>query len=148
LSLERVEVLKRDGALIAEPTTSPTDKAGLNVWQKLTLYARANAQHANRPLHVELIRRLRLEGAASGVVFPGVWGYSGDHEPRGDRFMSVRRRVPVVTSIIDQPDAIQRWWRIVDKLTDREGLVTSELVPALRATGPDLAAGGLRLAET
>ena len=37
--------------------------------------------------------------------------------------------------------------RIVDELTDETGLVTSEMVPALRATGPEFESGELRLAQ-
>ena len=40
-----------------------------------------------------------------------------------------------------------RWFTVVDRLTSRTGLVTSEMVPAYRATAPDGARGGLWLAE-
>jgi PII-like signaling protein len=76
-----------------------------------------------------------------------VWGYHGDHEPHGDSLWQLRRRVPVVTVIVDTPERIGRWFAIVDELTAETGLVTSEQVPALRATGPDIARGGLRLAD-
>ena len=36
---------------------------------------------------------------------------------------------------------------IVDELTDEAGLVTSEMVPAFRATGPQISRGGLTLAR-
>ena len=36
---------------------------------------------------------------------------------------------------------------VVDELTHETGLVTSEMVPAFRATGPGLERGGLRLAQ-
>jgi hypothetical protein len=42
---------------------------------------------------------------------------------------------------------LRRWFEIVDDMTAETGLVTSELVPALRAAGPELERGGLRLAE-
>ena len=54
----------------------------------------------------------------------GVWGYHGDHAPHGDRLGQLRRRVPVVASVIDTPDRIGRWFGIVDELTDEAGLVT------------------------
>ena len=43
--------------------------------------------------------------------------------------------------------ALRRWFAVVDGVTDEDGLVTSEMVPAFRATGPDLERGGLRLAQ-
>jgi hypothetical protein len=39
------------------------------------------------------------------------------------------------------------WFDAVDELTGQAGLVTSEIVPAYRATGPGFVRGGLRLAE-
>ncbi len=41
---------------------------------------------------------------------------------------------------------MRRWWEIVDELTDEAGLVTSEMVPALRAIEGATVRGGLELA--
>jgi PII-like signaling protein len=77
----------------------------------------------------------------------GVWGYHGDHEPHGDSFWQLRRRVPVLTVTVDTPDRTREWFAIIDELTDQTGLVTSEMVPAFRASGPDRNHGGTRLAR-
>jgi hypothetical protein len=53
----------------------------------------------------------------------------------------------VVTAIVDSPERTRRWFQIVDQLTAETGLVTSEMVPAFRATGPQLRYGGLELAR-
>jgi PII-like signaling protein len=55
--------------------------------------------------------------------------------------------VPVLTVIVDTPAKIHRWFAIVDEITQETGLVTSEIVPALRATAPGIRTGGLRLAQ-
>lgn len=147
-TLERVRVCKRDGLRLAEPhTVAATDPSGLAVWQKLMIYCGEQARHAERPLYAELIRALRAAGAAGATALRGTWGYHGDHEPHGDTLWQLRRRVPVVTVIVDTPERIARWFAIVDELTDETGLVTSEQVPAVRATGPGIARGGLRLAD-
>jgi PII-like signaling protein len=147
LTLERVRVCKRDGIRLAEPQHLPeTDPSGLGIWQKLMVYAGEQAHHDGRPLYVELIRRLRAAGAAGATALRGVWGYHGDHEPHGDRFWSLRRHVPVLTVIVDTPERTRRWLAIVDELTDEAGLVTSEMVPAFQATGPDVRRGGFALA--
>lgn len=148
LTLERVRVCKRDGRRLAEPSHFPqADPSGLLVWQKLMIYAGEQARHDGRTLHVELVRRLREAGAAGATALRGVWGYHGDHEPQGDVLLSLRRRVPVLTVVVDTPERIRRWFKIVDALTDETGLVTSEMVPAFRARGPGLAAGGLEVAR-
>ena len=148
LTLERIRVCKRDGAKLAEPRHLPAnDPSGLGVWQKLMVYAGEQARHRGRPLHGALVRALREAGAAGATSLRGAWGYHGDHAPHGDVFWQLRRRVPVVTVIVDTPERIRRWFAIVDELTDEAGLVTSEMVPAFRATTPAAQRGGLRLAE-
>lgn len=146
LTLERVRVCKRDGKLLAEPRHLPErDDAGLGIWQKLTVYAGEQARHGTRPLYIELIRRLREQEASGATSARGIWGFSGDHPPHGDRLFSLRRQVPVVTTIVDRPDDVQRWFRIVDEVTDTAGLVTSEMVPAFLAVAPEARVGGLKL---
>ena len=148
VTLERVRVCKRDGTSLAEPVHLPEqDDAGLGVWQKLIVYAGEQSRHAGHPLYIQLIRRLREEGASGATSLRGIWGFSGGHAPHGDRFLSLRRHVPVLTSIVDRPEAIRRWFEIVDECTDEAGLVTSEMVPALQAVAPEHRSGGLGLAR-
>jgi PII-like signaling protein len=136
LTLERIRVCKRDGQLLAEPEPLPeADPAGLGMWQKLMIYAGEEAQHHRHPLYVQLARRLLQAGASGATALRGVWGYHGDHAPHGDRLLSLRRRVPVLTVVVDTPARIRRWFAIVDELTDESGLVTCETVPAFRARG-------------
>ena len=147
LTLERIDVLKRDGVSLAALRELPQrDRSGLQVWQKLMIYSSELARYDGEPLHGRLIRDLRRAGAAGATSLRGIWGYHGDHPPHGDRLWQLRRRVPVVTVIVDEPERIRRWFAIVDRLTTETGLVTSEIVPAFRATAPDLKRGGLRLA--
>ena len=147
-TLERIRVCKRDGRRVAEPQELPArDAGGLGVWQKLMVYTSEQARHGRHPLHVALIRRMREEGAAGATALRGFWGFHGDHAPQGDRLLSLRRHVPVVSVIVDTPGRTSRWFEIVDELTSQAGLVTSEIVPAFRATGPELLEGGLELAE-
>ena len=122
ITLERARVLKRDGERLAEP-----EQRG--EWQKLMVYASEQAQHNGRPLYAELLQRLRAAGAAGATSLRGFWGYHGDHEPHGDTFWQLRRRVPVVTVVVDRTDRILEWFAIADELTTATGLVTSEVVP-------------------
>jgi PII-like signaling protein len=64
-------------------------------------------------------------------VLRGIWGFHGDHQPHGDKLLSLSRDVPVVTVVIDTPANIAESFDVVDELTRDEGLVTSEMVPAL-----------------
>jgi PII-like signaling protein len=149
VTLERIRVCKRDGRKLAEPQVLPdTDSSGLGVWQKLMVYAGEQARGGgDYPVHHQLIRRLRAAGAAGATSLRGIWGYHGDHRPHGDSFWQLRRRVPIVTVIVDTPAHTRQWFELVDELTGETGLVTSEMVPAFRASGPQLTRGGLRLAR-
>jgi PII-like signaling protein len=143
LTLERIGVLKRDGRQLAEPDRLPdADPGGLGIWQKLMVYAGEEAEHQGHPLYVQLARRLLHEGAAGATALRGIWGYHGDHPPHGDRLLALRRRVPVLTVVVDTPTRIRRWFQIIDQLTDQTGLVTCEMIPAFRAGDHR---GGLRL---
>ena len=136
MTMERIRVCKRDGHKLADPQPlSNTDAGGLGVWQKLMIYAGEEAQHHGHPLYVQLARRLLQAGAAGATALRGIWGYHGDHQPHGDRLLSLRRRVPVLTVVVDTPVRIRHWFGIVDELTDETGLVTCEMVPAFHARG-------------
>jgi PII-like signaling protein len=146
-TFERVRVCKRDGVRLAVPDHLPArDPAGLDLWQKLTIVCGEQSRADGRPLAEALVRGLREAGAAGATAVRGIWGFHGDHAPHGDRFWQLRRRVPVFVTVLDTPARSSEWFELIDGLTATDGLVLAERVPALRATGPDGARGGLRLA--
>jgi PII-like signaling protein len=133
-TLEEVRVCKRDGLLLERPhDEASTSSYGMEVRQKLTVVISEAAVHEHRSVYVELVRRLRAAGAAGATSMRGIWGFHGDHEPHGDRLLSLRRHVPVLTETIDTPERIAALFPIVDELTQEQGLVTSELVPTSSA---------------
>jgi PII-like signaling protein len=140
LTLERVRICKRDGELLGPPpalprTTLPgSGDAGMPVWHKLMVYTSEAALHEGQPIHRAIVRRLRAAGISGATTQRGVWGFHGDHAPHGDRLLQLGRRVPAVTVVIDAPQRIAAAFAIIDELTARQGLVTSEAVPALRGT--------------
>jgi PII-like signaling protein len=137
LTLERVRVCKRDGQLLARPDALPaTDERGLPLWQKLMVYTSEQARYGRSPLHLALVRRLQASGAAGATCLRGTWGFHGEHAPHGDRLLQLRRRVPIVTVVVDSPDRIAESFAIVDELTDQVGLVTWELVGSASVLTP------------
>ena len=148
LTLERVRVCKRSGELLAQPHQLPgTDDHGLALWQKLMVISSDSATFHGRPLHLEIIRRLRESDAAGATSLRGIWGFRGDRPPHGDKIFQVRRHVPVVTIVIDTPEQIARSFAIIDEVTSEHGMVTSEVVPAMTAISATDTRGGLRLAR-
>jgi PII-like signaling protein len=149
VTLERIRVCKRDGELLEAPHLLPgTDEHGMAMWQKLMIYSSEAATHDGRPLHRSLVRRLRQSSDTAGATsLRGIWGFHGDHEPHGDRFLQARRHVPVTTIVVDTPDRIAKAFEIVDEVTAEGGLVTSEMVPAMTAMTEEERRGGTRLAR-
>jgi PII-like signaling protein len=115
------------------PTTPAKGGPGTQLRQKLTIVTSEAARHENRPIYLELVRRLRGANAAGATSLRGIWGFHGEHPPHGDRLLAIRRHVPVVTETIDTPERIAALFPIVDELTHERGLVTSELIPVTSA---------------
>jgi PII-like signaling protein len=147
LTLERVRVCKRDGALLAPPQALPAaDEQGMALWQKLMVYTSEAARHDGQPVHRALVRGLRSAGLSGATTVRGIWGFHGDHPPHGDKLLQFGRHVPVVTIAVDTPDRIAGAFGVIDQLTSESGLVTSEIVPAMRSATTDRRRGGHRLA--
>jgi PII-like signaling protein len=149
MTLERVQICKRDGTLLTRPPAIPAvEEQGLAVWQKLMVYTSEQARDGRTPLHVSLVRRLREAGASGATSLRGIWGFHGEHPPHGDRLLQLRRHVPVTTIIVDTPERISELFGVVDELTRETGLVTSEIVPAMATLSQgQRQRGGLRLAR-
>jgi PII-like signaling protein len=149
LTVERAQLCKRDGQLLDPPAPLPaTDDGGLALWQKLMVYTSEATLTNGVPIHRAIVRRLRESGTASGAtVLRGIWGFHGAHKPHGDKLIQLGRQVPVITIVVDTPERIARSFDIIDQLTDRHGLVTSELVPALMSVDGGERRGNTRLAR-
>jgi PII-like signaling protein len=149
LTLERVQLCKCDGRLLTRPAELPAaDENGRALWQKLMVYTSEATLHDGVPIHRAIVRRLRDARTASGATaLRGIWGFHGDHKPHGDKLIQLTRQVPVVTIVVDSPERIAASFDIIDALTERHGLVTSELVPALVSIDGDERRGGTALAS-
>ena len=149
LTLERVQVCKRDGEVTARPAALPaTDDSGRALWQKLMVYTSEATLHDGVPIHRAIVQRLFDSEAARGAtVLRGIWGFHGDHKPHGDKLIQLTRQVPVTTIVVDSPERIAASFDIVDDVTERHGLITSELVPALVSIDDGERVGGTTLAR-
>jgi PII-like signaling protein len=149
LTVERVRLCKRDGELFGRPQQLPaTDDQGRTLWQKLMVYTAEATMHDGLPLHRALVQRLlRSETARGATVLRGIWGFHGNHKPHGDKLFQLARRVPVTTIIVDTPESIARSFDVVDEVTSRHGLVTSEMVPAALSRDATQRLGDITLAQ-
>jgi PII-like signaling protein len=149
LTLERVQMCKRDGQVETRPAALPaTDETGRALWQKLMVYTSEATLHDGVPIHRAIVQRLFDSEAARGAtVLRGIWGFHGDHKPHGDKLIQLTRQVPVTTIVVDSPERIAASFDIIDTVTERHGLITSELVPALVSIDNGERVGGTTLAR-
>jgi PII-like signaling protein len=135
MTLQRVRVCKRDGDLINRPeNVQGTDEHGFPLWHKLTVYTSEAAQHDGQPMHRAIVRRLRSAKISGATSHRGIWGFHGDRPPHGGHFLQLGRHVPVVTVVIDMAERISAAFDVIDEITSGRGLVTSEILAAVRAT--------------
>jgi PII-like signaling protein len=120
-TLERIRICRRAGEALALPGDG---------WQRLTVHSSGGT-----PLHAELVRRLRQAGTGGATCVRGIWGYHGHHRPHGDTLLSLRRRAPVLTTVVADPASVERSFEIVAGVTARGGLVTSEPVSVVSIPG-------------
>ena len=107
-------------AVDAIPASRLPDEGGL---ERLTVCGTDAVGVDGRPLHSALTRIVRREGGAGATTCTGIYGFSGDSEPRGDLLLQARRRVPVMTEVIDTPANCERWQAVARGLGD-EGVRT------------------------
>jgi PII-like signaling protein len=99
-------------------------------WRTLSVFG-TDDTHRWRPLHRQLIARLRKAGAAGATVIRARLAYVRDDPVRPQRGWRTRREAPTVTTIVDTRDQVARWFEIVDELIGDDGLVTCEAVRVL-----------------
>lgn len=141
-TLEPVQVCKNAGRHRADPTAD-------GPFHSLVVSTSECSLHNGRPIHRELIRRLRESPHASGAtVLRAMWGFRGDDRPHGDRFLQLARRVPVTTVLLDTAPNIVASYPIVDELTEREGIVTCSALAGMLEIHSGQTHGSLDLDDT
>lgn len=149
VTVENAQLCKRDGELLTRPPAlAAVDHDGRPVHQKLTVYTSEAALHDGVPIHRAIVARLFSAGHATGVtVLRGIWGFHGERKPHGDKLFALTRRVPVTTVLVGTPERIAAGFDIVDHLTGHEGVVCSQMVPAVVSIDAGDVRGTLTTAE-
>lgn len=75
-----------------------------------------------------IVRHLRRAGASGATALEGLFGFVGDQPPHGETFWALRRRIPVVTEVIDTRERCLRWLDEIEAVTGGEAVVTSKSV--------------------
>lgn len=135
-TVERVSILRREGVPVGPlPTVPGREAAGVQLRQRLTVTAGERDGDGARPFHVDLVRALRRARAEGATALRGAWGHTGDEARHAERLLALRRSGPVLVTLVERPAAMARLWPVVERATERHGLVTCELVPTARIVG-------------
>lgn len=85
----------------------------------------------------EIVRTLRAGGASGATAYFGHYGFVGGESPHGDSMLSLRRRVPVLTEVVDSPANCERWLRAIEEMDDGSLVKTLSPVELIsRPAGP------------
>ncbi|MGV0809554.1 DUF190 domain-containing protein [Mycolicibacterium setense] len=149
LTVERAQLCKQGGQLLARPAALPaTDAEGRPLWQKLMVHTSETAHHHGVPIHRAIVRTLLESKAAGGAsVLRGVWGYSDGGKPHGDKLFQLGRQVPVTTIVVDTPKRIAASFDVIDEITREHGVVSAEMVPSATIVDDGQRFGGTDLAR-
>jgi PII-like signaling protein len=95
---------------------------------KVTYITSEIATRGAHPCYLELIHRLREEGAAGATALRGVWGFRGATPPHGDRVLALRRDVPILVEAIDAPEPAARWRELALSFVGEDDVVDSQSI--------------------
>ncbi len=121
VTFEAVETYRRIGTVSLHTLNGAATRVALATREDATC-------EAHHPRYVELIHRLRAEGAAGATALRGVFGFRGDVAPHGDRVLGLKRDVPMLVEVVDLPERAERWREIALELADGDDVVSSRPV--------------------
>ncbi len=95
--------------------------------ERLTIYVEQTLHRGRVPAFVEIVERARAAGLAGATVVQGVEGFGGSARIHRGHPLSVRADVPMVVTIVDTPEQIERFVPEIEKLVSR-GLIVRQPV--------------------
>jgi PII-like signaling protein len=116
VTVERVKLSRRIGTVSLHGTRAT----------RVTYVTSEIEARGRHPSYLELIHRLREEGAAGATALRGVWGFRGATPPHGDRALALRRDVPILVEAIDAPEPAARWRELALSFAGDDDIVHSQ----------------------
>jgi len=117
-----------DPRVVAKWPISPPSHHGTAAI-RVALVTSEVASRGSHPAYLELIHRLRREGAPGATAQRRVWGFRGDGEPHGDRVLALRRDVPLVVEVVDAAERAARWLELAREVACDGDIVYAQAVP-------------------
>jgi PII-like signaling protein len=95
--------------------------------ERLTIYLEQTEHHGGVSEFVEIVEQARKYGLAGATVLQGEKGFGGSARMHRRHSLSIKADVPVVITIVDAPEQIDRFLPEVEHLMPR-GLVLRQQV--------------------
>ena len=83
------------------------------------------------PLHDAILKRLRLMDIAGATVYRGILGYGAKGHKHADRFLHLGHNLPVVISVIDTEENLQKAAGVIEGMM-QDGLIVLSDVEIVR----------------
>lgn len=98
-------------------------------WQRLTIYVGESDQWKGQPLYLALVMVARQQGLAGSTVTRGVAGFGKrqNHKIQTNRILELSSDLPMVITVLDCAEAIERFLPLVKEMVDG-GIVVQEAV--------------------
>jgi PII-like signaling protein len=111
--------------------------------ERLTIYLEQTEHHGGVAEYVEIVERARKHGLAGATVVQGVEGFGRSARVHRRHVLAVKSDVPVVITIVETPEQIDRFLPEVERLVPRglvirqpvEVVIPSSEKPAPKAAG-------------
>jgi PII-like signaling protein len=104
--------------------------------ERLTIYLEETAHHGRVAEFVGIIERARALGMAGAIGVQGIEGFGGSARIHRRHSLSLKEDVPVVITIVDTPERIDRFLPEVERLMPR-GLVLRQPVEVVLHRGAE-----------
>ena len=115
----------------ASPEPAPVGGSDGGGQWRLSVFGDGTRPCTGIPRQRQIVRMLRENGASGVTAYFGHYGFVGPVAPRGDTMRSLRRRIPVVTEVVDSPENCRRWIREIEAMDDCSLLITVSRVQVI-----------------
>jgi uncharacterized protein len=102
----------------------------------LRIYFGENDKWKDKPLYRAIVEKCRELDIAGATVFRGIEGYGASTLIRRVHPLSFSRDAPIMVSVIDSDDKIQKLLPFLDEVVD-EGLIATSDVEVIKYTHQD-----------
>jgi len=106
-----------------------------NTSVQVSVYINEGDEWQPRPLYLEILKMLRLEGLSGGTVIRGVAGFTRGTAVHSDSLVDVGGKLPLVVQFIDNRDEIERIMPLLREMA-KTRLITLQELQIVPQPGP------------